>query len=319
MATELWRKQHRLADRWVPAFARAVEAQREAVLAEWRRLGEEPRASEIERFLGRIVSSPPPIVVTKAAPSASLAETYSEVITGSARLALVAEPITQDEFALLADPMTVTNPFAVQVAEASAAELVRGVNRETVDAIRSVIANATRNGGAPRETARLVETVIGLDGPRANATANFQRALEARVQTGKSGSALGRARALAPRVPARLQPKDVQRLVDGYAKRLLRERALTIARTETIRAANAGTRLAGQAMATLPGKTTADIAFVWIVTPDDRLCPRCVTMEHQVTGYATEFAEPGGSKVTVSNPPLHPRCRCAIARKVKPV
>ena len=319
MATEPWRKQHQLADRWVPAFTAAIVAQRSAVVAAWRALGDDPAPSEIERFLGTLVTDPPPIDVVKAMAESSLAEAYAEVITGSARLALIAEPVTPAEFALLADPMTVTNPFAVQVAEASAAELVRGVNRETVAAIRAVISNALRNGGAPRETARLIEKVIGLDGPRATATANFQRALEMRAQAGRSGSALGRERALAPRVPAKLRPGDVDRLVDAYAKRLLRDRALTIARTETIRAANSGTRLAGEAMAKLPGKTTAEIAFVWIVTPDDRLCPRCVAMEHQIAGYRAAFSEPAGAKVTVPNPPLHPRCRCAIARKVQPV
>lgn len=316
-APEHWRKVHKLADRWVPAFARAVEAQRESIVTRWRALGPEPSLAEIDSFLASLKANPPGIDIKKELAVTDLTDAYADVISTGARLALVAEPSAESRS--LAESMTVTNPYAVEIAQRETVALVTGVNKSTIDAIRRVITTATREGAAPRVQARLIETVIGLDEPRAVAVQNFERQLLERAASGQSGSALGRARALAPRVPTKVNPASVERLVESYARRMLRDRALTIARTETMRAANRGVRLAGESLARLPDITTADIAFVWIVTPDDRLCPRCAPMHDQVVGFGSPFKEVGGANVTTQTPPLHAKCRCAIARKVEPI
>jgi SPP1 gp7 family putative phage head morphogenesis protein len=130
--------------------------------------------------------------------------------------------------------------------------------------------------GVPvRDAARLIRPLIGLTQKQADAV--FTRWLQ------KGDAAAGR-----------------------YAAQLLRHRAQTIARTETIRASVDGQLAiwkAAQAQGLLPNHARKR----WIVTPDDRLCPRCAPLQGVEVQLHQTF--PGG----VSGPPLHPNCRCAVS------
>ncbi len=86
------------------------------------------------------------------------------------------------------------------------------------------------------------------------------------------------------------------------------DRAETIARTETMRASNEGQQQAWN-QAVDAGVLTGAEQKVWIVTPDDRLCPICEGME-DVTILMDEDFDVDGERV--STPPGHPRCRCTI-------
>jgi hypothetical protein len=48
----------------------------------------------------------------------------------------------------------------------------------------------------------------------------------------------------------------------------------------------------------------------WIVTPDDRLCAYCASMDGQRVGLGEDFQSGLGP---VHEPPLHPQCRCAVS------
>jgi hypothetical protein len=100
---------------------------------------------------------------------------------------------------------------------------------------------------------------------------------------------------------------EAARKAGTYAARLLRQRALTIARTETIGAAVRGqlaTWRVGQRSGLLRAPTKT-----WIVTPDDRLCRYCRALADREIPLDARFASGLGS---VDGPPLHPRCRCAL-------
>ncbi len=83
-------------------------------------------------------------------------------------------------------------------------------------------------------------------------------------------------------------------------------RALTIARTETIRASNMGQQELWRAQRN-GGRLTGHEQREWIVTPDDRLCPQCAAMEGALAPFDQAFSN------GVMVPPLHPNCRCTIA------
>ena len=93
---------------------------------------------------------------------------------------------------------------------------------------------------------------------------------------------------------------------DRYAAQLLKHRALTIARTETIRASVDG-QLAIWREAQRQGLLPMNARKRWIVTPDDRLCPQCAPLKGVEVPLNSPF--PGG----VDGPPLHPNCRCAVS------
>lgn len=86
------------------------------------------------------------------------------------------------------------------------------------------------------------------------------------------------------------------------------DRAEVIARTETMKVANAGQQLAwGQAVD--QGFLTGDELQVWITTPDDRLCPLCEALDGVTAPLGEPFESDGES---YDGPPAHPQCRCSI-------
>ena len=96
-----------------------------------------------------------------------------------------------------------------------------------------------------------------------------------------------------------------------------------IARTETIRVANAG-YLAGVEDAVNNGMLPIRTRLVWETTDDDRLCSICAPMGGQLqevggTFEATQRVLPSGESVDLRNkwqgrhPPLHPNCRCKVS------
>jgi hypothetical protein len=102
---------------------------------------------------------------------------------------------------------------------------------------------------------------------------------------------------------------DVDELTDRIAD-LIGDpvRADVIARTETMRASNEGQRQAWD-QAVDEGLLTGHEQQVWIITPDDRLCPDCEPFGDVVADLNGTFRAEG---VDSDGPPLHPRCRCTV-------
>lgn len=180
------------------------------------------------------------------------------------------------------------NPRSVDFIRQHTAELVREVIEETRAAIRGVIQRAFEEGMHPRRSARYIRELVGLTERQAAAVENLRRRLL------RDGASMQRAEEEAAK----------------YSRRLHRNRALNIARTETLRAANEGQNLLWQQGIEegliLPERTFRE----WIVTPDDRLCEFCEPMDGQRVGMNEPFQSELGP---VDLPPLHPGCRCTVA------
>ena len=102
---------------------------------------------------------------------------------------------------------------------------------------------------------------------------------------------------------------DVRELADTLAEALGdAARAETIARTETITASNQGQILAWE-QAKEEGLLGGNEKKVWIVTPDDRLCPICEPLDGVTVGFSETFDVEGEA---LEGPPAHPNCRCAV-------
>lgn len=177
----------------------------------------------------------------------------------------------------------VADAFAVRAAREYGARLVTRVTQETRRAIRTVVARSFTEGIPPREAARLLKPLIGLTERQGVAALNLRR----RLLDGGASRAEASARATA------------------YADRLLGKRATMIARTETIAAASQG-QLESWREAERRGLVRPGAQKVWMVTPDDRLCPQCEPLDEMAVPVHADFL-PG-----VSAPPLHPLCRCAV-------
>lgn len=180
------------------------------------------------------------------------------------------------------------NPEAVKYARTRSAELITDITQSGRASVRRVMTKALQGELSPREAAKLIRSVIGLTDGQADAVLKLRADL---LKKGKSAV-------------------QVERETTRYAARLLRQRAETIARTETIASANEGQRQLWM-QARERGLLTDRDMRVWITTEDERVCPVCGHLDGQTATLDGKF--PGG----FMNPPAHPNCRCAVGLKMK--
>lgn len=178
---------------------------------------------------------------------------------------------------------------AVLRAVSKSAAVTRAVTKETKAALRSVVVRAFHEQIPPYDAARTIKSLIGLDERRAHAAMNYRDSLV------NSGTSLER----------------VNALVDKYALKLLGQRAMTIARTETMQALNEGA-VDAWSQAQDEGFLTPKATKEWIVTPDDITCVTiCDPMDGATAPLDGTFHLPSGEDV--EEPPAHPNCRCTLA------
>jgi SPP1 gp7 family putative phage head morphogenesis protein len=193
----------------------------------------------------------------------------------------------------------VTNPAAVLKAEAHAAELVTSISAESRAAINKIVQRMFIEGIPPRQAASLIKQVVGLTESGANAVVNLhQRILEnpgKLVYAGKTPI----------RVPAGgMSESQLKKVTQRYADKLTRQRAMNIARTETVRAANDG-QMELWRQAQTRGELSGIIKHEWIASVEERTCPVCSGLNGEVT-YVGQMFSTGHTR-----PPAHPMCRCS--------
>ena len=180
-----------------------------------------------------------------------------------------------------------TNPRSVDFIRQHTGELIQGLQDSSRLAVRDIIERSFQDGIPPRRAARHIRDVVGLTERQALAVDNLRREL---VEQG---------------VPI----PEITRRTNQYADRLLADRAETIARTETIKAANVGQELLWQEAVENGLIDPARTRKEWITTPDDRLCEFCEELDGVRVPLDGTFNSPLGP---VGEPTLHPRCRCAM-------
>lgn len=183
------------------------------------------------------------------------------------------------------------NPRAVALAQDRVGKYLQDLAQEGRQHVADVTAAATRDGQTQgdlaqtiyKELAKNIQSGVGLNRQQKMALNNA---------------------ALAD-VKAGMTPTQVQARKDAYADRLLRQRAQTIAVTETRVVANATETLSWQAQAE-DGLLDPGSRRVWVTEPD--CCDVCVQLSGVAVGLYEDWVIPGGA--SFPQPPAHPRCRC---------
>lgn len=184
------------------------------------------------------------------------------------------------------------NPKAQEWAQLRAADLVKRTNYQMRQDLRQLVWEAVSGDMTPMQAARRIGPLVGLLPQHRKAVQRFRQATAGTLGPTRSAAAARR-----------------------YAQRLLAYRARMVARTEIMAAQNAGQLGLWQhkvKIRQLPGS----VQKLWIITRDDRLCPRCAQMTGErafapLDGY---WLFPGSRKsmggVQIYHPPGHPNCRC---------
>lgn len=170
-------------------------------------------------------------------------------------------------------------PEAVKWARQNAARLVTNITAETRAAIRETVMKSFETGAGPKATARLIRESIGLTARDAGAVVKRRAEMIARG----------------------VSQEVAQKRAEMYAAKLRRSRSLTIARTETMRAANEG-QLQLWKQARKDGFLTGNERKQWI-TADP--CPICAPLSGEKVRLDEDFS-------IGADPPAHPNCRCTI-------
>lgn len=190
----------------------------------------------------------------------------------------------------------ITNPEASKFVNAHTAALVKGIDKATRDGLKAIFDDAVTNGLSHQDRVRAIRDLVGAL-PRDVAAGDkvYRSMLDAKVPLSEAN-------------------KKYQRFMDKKIK----IRAETISRTESIRAASAGQQAAWEQAAS-KGLIPNNTKRVWIITPDDLLCPICEELDGKTTGLGDSFSStvklsPGGTEqnYTPQYPPAHPRCRCTV-------
>ena len=277
-----WRTVHRVADRRAPlmeqAFVEMVAASRAGTTR--RRIQQALQKGNRRRALAIAVAAWNAASRTgRAAMAAALSDTVLAAATA------VGRRMGRDariEFA-------VTNPAAQQWAKTQAGRLIRRITSDQRQSIRRVIVQAFTEHLTTRQAATRIAEQIGLQSRQAVA-------LE-RVRVDLVEKGLTKAR--------------IDHLVTRQRDRMIRRRGRSIARTEVLRASNMGQQLLWEAAVDAGEWRAQDVRRVFIVTPDDRLCPICAPLDGVRVGLREAFVSPtNGASAVV--PPLHPHCRCAL-------
>jgi hypothetical protein len=287
---------HRAADAGAPRLRRA-----------WQRAWAKARHDAIfERLDVGVLTRNPEAVVDSVPWSAltrqlvhDLAPAYLALLADSAeanRRALPALRKAATDTARTVFRFNRANPAAMRAAERLALDLVRGITEDARQAIRALVRDMFSGGDVTvDEVARRVRDHLGL-------TARQSQALRRRQED------LFRQAAAedAPMTEARAEAETAR-----YAQRLRADRALTIARTESMRAANAGQQelwRQAEAEGYLPPTQQRE----WLVTPDELLCEICAPIPgNGPVGLREAFVT--GSGNLLMHPPAHPNCRCTTA------
>lgn len=216
-----------------------------------------------------------------------------------------------------------TNPQTVDFLRTYEMGLIRAMSSDALASVKAAIEAGVAAGRNPLDVAREVRQFIGLTETQTRAVQNYRNALEQ-----GSRDALSRALrdrrfdptvARAARGEAALSGDQIDNMVSRYAARYLRYRSETIARTESIRALNAGNYLLwNQAAAT--GKVSANLVTrKWVTVGDHkvRAAHRAIPgMNEGGVGLNVPFASPLGPLMYPGDPHGDPEntinCRCTV-------
>jgi hypothetical protein len=212
------------------------------------------------------------------------------------------------------------NPAVRQHMQDYTLNRIREISDEQRQAVRSVLQGAIADGAAPATMAQQIKETIGLTVAQAAMVQSFRKQLDA-----LDPNALNRQlrdkrfdrtvqKAIDTGTP--LSDAQVNKMVDAYHRRFVALRAMTIARTEALRAANYG-NLAGMRRF-LDAHPDSTVIKTWKATEDERTRETHRELDgRQVLGIDTPFLTSTGDIIRWPHDDTAPasqvcNCRCTL-------
>lgn len=218
-------------------------------------------------------------------------------------------------------PFDRLEPQVVQALTTFRSEMVREITDATRGALNQVLFTGTLAWKSPAEMATDVRSIIGLTDRQAQAVLNYRSLLERGDMTALDrqlrDSVYDRTTERAFMNDQILDPDRIDTMVERYADNYLDYRASTIARTESIRAANRGARMGVEQAIRRNIVGAQEVRRFWLIAVDERTCEFCRSIP-ELNPDGVGLDEPYDSiDGPVAGPDdSHPNCRCTETFKV---
>jgi hypothetical protein len=201
--------------------------------------------------------------------------------------------------------------FAAEQRRATSAALIRGV----------------REGMNPIATARDFRGSIGLTEYQTKIVANYRRSLETLSRDALERELRDRrfdrtvTNAIDGNIP--LSQERIDMMVERYTEKWVKYRSEAIARTESLRAANAGSNELYRQAIDRGDLNQGDLIREWIPAKDDRVRDSHAEMAGQTRGVNEPFISGLGNELMYPGDPSSPaedtiHCRCAVTTRFAP-
>lgn len=208
------------------------------------------------------------------------------------------------------------DPRVAQWTEQLRLDLVQKITTEQRAILRQALVESAAQGLNPRETAKALGDSLGLTQSQQAAVANYRRLLEAgdpraarrALHSGAKGEEL-----------KTLTPGQIDRMVEGYRRRMIRYRAEVVARTESLRAIHGGVAEMYQ-QAIDQGVIEDTLVRQWHTARDARVRGHHRSMHGQVREVGVPFISGQGNRLLYPGDPSAPasdvvQCRCVLTTR----
>lgn len=214
--------------------------------------------------------------------------------------AIFAGSLNQSALSGVSHNFNIKAPRVMEWIQKRGAAFVTAVSEEQKQAIQALLAKKIVESHTVDELARFIRPCIGLTKGQAKANLRYYDNVVATLKKDH------------PRMKAESIEKKAREAAAKYAERQHRQRAMTIAQTESAFAYNWGAHeeiLQAQAQG-LMGKTIKR----WCTSGDDQVCSTCQAFEGMELDMDKGFPFHGRRLFVGQDmlPPAHPRCACAV-------
>jgi len=218
-----------------------------------------------------------------------------------------------------------TNERAVQITRDNRLRLVREFTGEQRRAVRAVLTQGVQEGINPREMAVRFRHAIGLTEKQAAAVQHYRILLENTSKSALSRTLRDRRfdrsvqRAIRTRTP--LTKTQIDRMVAAYQRRYINFRAVTIARTEALRAVHQGAEEMYQQAIDEGQLAPESLLQTWVTARDERVRGSHAEMDGQQRSFDQAFTSGDGFALRYPGDPEAPasevvNCRCVRTMRI---
>jgi hypothetical protein len=271
-------------------------------------------------------------IVTEKAFTGALklyAETFQAAVQTGAAVVIDNLPFLPDESGnAISVRFNVTNPRTASFLNDYKFNKIREISLDVQETIRQVAADGILSGSNPIETARNIRSSIGLTESQERAVRNYRRSLE-QLDTDALARRLRDKRydptvARAIKEGKKLTQERIDAMVQRYREKYLKYRAEVIAKTESIRAIQAGQQLIWQQMVDEGDVPEKKVRRKWITSGDLKVRNshfQIPLMNKDGVGLNEPFKSPLGDIMFPGDPSARAantiNCRCTLVTRLE--